>query len=343
MEFPYRTDEEFGRAFNSIITSGGKNNTYKFALARFLLDYCNKPNSKSRVRYKSIAEEFLRYYWLQECKSHLRQGPKNQKPEIIKIIRKEFKKETYRETFGEMRKKEPGRMTKCVKAITKKCFDDVIPRFQNIGGRETKIFFSYMAIEYKDSANNKRIDPGGGILLNEKAMDFMRRNYSMLLNNVILGWARFLESKNFGTPYLIKKIEGHDEGPRDQSKFLKCLMAFTAECFYCGKELEPGRKTQVDHVIPYDYITDTQLWNLVLACQKCNCDKSSQLPPPNCIDRLLERNQMHKNNKEMKSSVFNLTYGDTDVCWHYKNAKMFGYPVWRKFDSKVGSRHCDVQ
>ncbi|MEO9310411.1 MAG: hypothetical protein ABI337_09005, partial [Nitrososphaera sp.] len=70
---------ELATRFNQIITKGRKDNTYKFALARFLLDYCNslddeyvqnkiKYNETEIVDYQQIANKFLTYYWHQECK-----------------------------------------------------------------------------------------------------------------------------------------------------------------------------------------------------------------------------------------------------------------------------------
>lgn len=78
MEFKEYGYEDFLDLFMGIMRAS-KNNTYKFALARFLLEYSSK-NTGISVRYEKIAEYFLRYYWDQECRSKLRQGPSNQTP-----------------------------------------------------------------------------------------------------------------------------------------------------------------------------------------------------------------------------------------------------------------------
>ena len=334
MQFEKRADYEFRDEFVRILTKGSKNNTYKFALARFLLDYSNEYES-DKVRYTTIAKYFFKYYWLQECKSKLRQGPKNQEPEIIPIIRKEFTKNVYPQTFAELEKEEPGKIQRCIKQITKKCFDDVIPRFQNTKNSK-EMFFKYLAKEYKDSSDNKKIDPGGGILLNRDAMHFFRDNYVTLYKVVILEWIRFLEIRNFGTPNLVRKIESDGAGPRDQGKFRRHLESFTdsSDCFYCTNRLEPGRKTHVDHVIPFDYIGDTELWNMVLSCHVCNCEKSGNLPPRSYIDKLLERNSYHQSDKKLQDSLDVLNHGQHDVVWHYKNAQKHGYVPLKKFPKK---------
>ena len=102
MIFPQIKDEEFQRTLMNILDLSTKDNTYKFALMRFLLDYCNE-NLQTHVEFKTIAEYFFKYYWLQECKSKLKQAPQaEKKPEIIKIIQKEFNKPFYPQTFAKI-------------------------------------------------------------------------------------------------------------------------------------------------------------------------------------------------------------------------------------------------
>ena len=69
-------NEELAYYFNSTLTKGRKDNTYKFALARFLIDYAHglddsfirvkiEKDEKEIIRYSTIAKEFLKYYWHQ--------------------------------------------------------------------------------------------------------------------------------------------------------------------------------------------------------------------------------------------------------------------------------------
>ena len=325
--FADTNDTQFCDAFIENITQRSNNNTYKFALARFLLDYSNQyPTPSDKVRYRDIAQYFFKYYWLQECKSKLRQGPINQTPLIITIIRQYFDKDVYPQTFSEIQKKESDKINKCIDKITKKCLDDVITRFQK---QSPEIFYKFFSIKYRDSANNQRIDPHGGILLNKSALLFFKENFVPLYKTVILEWIRFLEKRNFGTPNLVQKIEGNVAGPYTQNTFKKYLYKFNDSntCFYCGVVLLPGRNTHVDHVIPFDYIGDTELWNLVLACQRCNCKKSGNLPPSIYIKKLLKRNAEHKQKiPRLQKSLDTLNYDDHDITWHYKNARKHGYP-----------------
>jgi len=79
------------KLFNSIVSQSVKDNTYKFALTKFLLDYVheNEESNICQISYNEIAEKFLEYYWFQECKYKLKQDFKVERmPMVIRIIRK---------------------------------------------------------------------------------------------------------------------------------------------------------------------------------------------------------------------------------------------------------------
>lgn len=349
--FEKKSDDEFYRIFMAIIKKSGKNNTYKFAMARFLLEYSKSEYSKSdpisyKVDYKELAECFLKYYWSHVCKSKLRQGPKNQVPKIVDIIKKKFGDDVYPFDFECLKNSEPDKFEDCTRDIMKKCFDNVVPRFQWIEGRKQLVFYKYKAKEYHDSARNEKLCLDTKMQINEAAVEFFSKNFEQLYNSVILEWVKFLESKNFGAPNLTKKVEAEVKGKRDQRKFLEILRPFVDRCFYCDEELKFDEKTHVDHVIPYDYVGDTELWNAVLACQKCNCAKLDRLPPKKFVDDLLAQNQKcYSEIKGLRESIDRIHHIGTEslisedaikalkhiVEWHYQNAASAGYPKMHKF------------
>ena len=105
VNFKKYSDEKFQQIFMHIITQSSKDNTYKFAFARFLLEYVEN-ETKKEVPLKKIAKGFLKYYWPQICNSKLFQSAKDAqstgkkgKPLIVKILRKEFPEPYYPQTF----------------------------------------------------------------------------------------------------------------------------------------------------------------------------------------------------------------------------------------------------
>jgi len=63
--------------------------------------------------------------------------------------------------------------------------------------------------------------------------------------------------------------------------------AFGPHCFYCGTHLPTNNP--IDHVLPWSLVGIDGLSNLVLACARCNGDKSGALPAVGIVDRVLER------------------------------------------------------
>ena len=320
-------DSKFGELFVNIIKKGHKHSTYKFALARFLLDHSNE-NGSGYVQYMEIANRFFDYYWPQYYKYKLRQGPAKQPAVIGRIMDSCFMQEQQNMSSKDVRKKHPDTVAECIACIASECLDDVIPRFENIKSGEKAQFYEYNPIkEYRDAADNKVINPNGGIQIHPDAVNFLKRHYLPFYSMVILEWAKFLERFNPGLPYLASKTEGMIKSPRNQGKFKKILEKGNRCCFYCHCSLNPKTGTHVDHVIPMSYIGETELWNLVLTCQKCNCKKSDHLPPEKCLDALLRRNNELKKQKEYSLSLEMLRDWEGDISWHYDNASRQGYTV----------------
>jgi len=305
MDFPEPTDEEFERTFMHILTQGKKDNTYKFAFARFLLEY-SQHQSKTHVDFSTIAEYYLKYYWPQICNSKLRQSAKDhiKKPEIIKIIENEFDKPYYHQTFKKILEDEPEKIVKCKKNIEKKCFKDVTYAFQNVKIGDETVDKAPIFFEWKKRGSKKRydrekdtplIDRDYGINLNPYAISFFKR-YNVSLNKAVtLEWARFLEEVNVGVPKLIAKIE--DKIPsRNLTPKRKLLKQVEENCFYCETPLE-SIENDIEHVIPFAYVRENEMWNLTRACKQCNCKKLGSLPSPKekWLGILFVRNKKYRN------------------------------------------------
>ena len=68
---PSAAEEDYLRNFNAIITKGRKDNTYKFALARFLIDYSESLDEQSiRNKVDSNTDEVIERSVHQESVSH---------------------------------------------------------------------------------------------------------------------------------------------------------------------------------------------------------------------------------------------------------------------------------
>ena len=197
----------------------------------------------------------------------------------------------------------------------------VVPKFQNIPvGRHTekiKVFY-----DYDDDAQRIRIMP--------EAFEFLQKNNGLLSRVVLAEWARFLEKINHSLPRLVAKID-QDSMTRDSlTEYRRIFSKHSDHCFYCRSRLE-RRGTHVDHFIPWSYIFDDNAWNLVLACQECNCKKSNSLPQEEFRAALIKRNaQYYKQIRKLRISLDQLDTGrgwKPEIIHHYTNCKEYGFNV----------------
>jgi 5-methylcytosine-specific restriction endonuclease McrA len=324
-------DEELRRKFISILTKGSKSNTYKFALARFLLDHSHKRDSSYIVSFRDIAKKFLKYYWHQECKYRIRQNYDPKKiPSVVQVIRQVFEEEMVDGYIPDYFENMPREKIKNAEEEIKKSVfgsgkkSQVVPRFQRLRGQPpdrnlhrhgTGDFYDYDI-------------PSGQLEIKPEALSFFKNNYNVLTKAVFLEWSRFLEKINT-LPRIIEKVESEEVRRRALTAY-EGIFRDQRGCFYCDRRLD-DLQTHVDHFIPWSYIFEDEPWNLVLACERCNLRKSNLLAPPNFRNDLIDRNRDYQNEiPKLKKSLLSL---DAENNWepvikhHYNNCKEYGFRV----------------
>lgn len=329
---PAVQSSDMGAAFMSILRRGAKANTYKFALARAILDHCREngradPRSVEalEIPYEYLAGKFLRYYWHQECKFRIKQNFKeDEEPQVVSAIRGVFGGGSP----GDFSKLDRADVQRAKSLILRKVFGHdakktsiVVPRFQKVG-RGGGTVRSGIFYECSDREQVIRLRP--------EAFSFFRKNDGILSGAVLAEWAKFLEKINSSLPMLIAKIERGESRRKSLISYRKEYLAHTRRCFYCQRALERGG-INVDHVIPWSYMFEDDPWNLVLACPGCNCKKSDSLPEEQFLDSLIDRNASYYGTvKRVKRSLDRLDSGRgwrAQIQDHYRNCKEYGFAV----------------
>lgn len=109
----------------------------------------------------------------------------------------------------------------------------------------------------------------------------------MLFLLAVGGWVRFTEQFTFA-PKLYEKIAG-DIPVRKHERYRRFLTEIQGtKCFYCQTERETA--FHVDHVIPWCFLLEDRIWNLVWACKECNASKRDQIPDVSHLRNLNIRN-----------------------------------------------------
>ncbi len=350
IDFSNMSEKEFFGFFKDIFERGKKDSTYKFAFARFLVDYSNQDNPKSHVEFSTISEYFLKYFWPQVCRSNLKHnGHSDTEPTVVKSIKTHFTDLPYTQNYEQIKKKYPEKIKKCIEELSNPklsstfCFGDVTYAFQRIGndfGNDK--FFHYEDTGKKNKHRKNpvpKINGNYGIDIIPNALVFFKKHNYILGKIVILEWSRFLEKFNLNTPKIIEKTEGGniERDLAKATKFRKILLesGFNT-CFYNGShhlDKIPSREIHADHVIPFDYIREDEIWNYVLACQECNCKKSAYLPPKIFLQKLIDRNsQEFERIPELKISLKKIGNNYPKIIRkHYQNALDDGFKMKKDF------------
>lgn len=112
-----------------------------------------------------------------------------------------------------------------------------------------------------------------------------------------------------------KTINYYNHAFESLSKYRKILLELnnSKKYFYCNGDLDDNN-IHVDHFIPWSYVYDDELWNLVLSCTLCNLKKSDYLPSENNLIKIQNRNEK-----------FNLVQVNKDISEYYHNCKKAGF------------------
>ncbi|KEQ56388.1 HNH endonuclease protein [Marine Group I thaumarchaeote SCGC RSA3] len=271
--------------FNQFFNKQSLASTYKPTFVKCLLDIgdCNDSEGKEWVEDKEehynvdlnfIVARFLRYYHPLKFKYKLKQEATKNTIAIYDIL------ETYKDLVG-------IKSTPPLKKFCSKKFSDM---------RETTI---------KNPAIQQQVMPkllndcniyehdSKKILIKKEVVDYMKRNRSVLksaLNNMI---AIYLEKCNKKVPDVSTKLlEEIRRKKLSPSKFEKITSLGDSCCFYCGKK---SSYFEQEHFIPWNFIPQSENYNIVPACKKCNSSKSDKLPVKKYLDEIIERNKKLEN------------------------------------------------
>ena len=156
-------------------------------------------------------------------------------------------------------------------------------------------------------------DDGQCLKMHHEALSFMSRNYVVLRYSVLARWSLRLENLNPSMIKIMTKLSREKIKRSALKKFHDMLIKYVDTCFYCDTRL--GDDTEVDHFIPWSYVLEDNLWNMVLACGSCNRKKGNQLPDVHRLEDIYAQNSRLRNSSlegefaEYEDKRLELLYG----------------------------------
>lgn len=181
--------------------------------------------------------------------------------------------------------------------------------------------------EFKSLINPNNIEYIG---LANFSYDYIYK-YRFILEKANLGvCTEFLEGFNT-VPKLFTKLmvaAQTFQGKRNVKKRLKDKLYEyqNYHCFYCGEDIKD--KAHADHFVPYDYLFDSPIWNIVGSCPECNLRKSDKLVNSDYLERLKERNRNPNFQQVFRDSLDKYLGGNIELInkeleQHYNNCSIY--------------------
>lgn len=287
----------------ALMRHAAKSTTYKPALLKALVRCCQRSDALT-LPLISIGREFSKLYWNQTVIYHLRQASSlTKESEAVKLIRK---------TADQYRARDISALPDCARqkldaGMARLLTINVLAAFHTSKPADMPVLY-----EWKPGQDYVRIGVASHAFLtgHAQALELIANFY----------WAEFLENCNRLAPRIVQKVARDAARRGSLSKYLKILANETPQyCFYC--EVPFGGKTPtVDHVIPWSFLLEEGLWDLVLACAKCNGAKSDLLPTRDFLDKLIERNE------KLSTAGISLGISDAEIKRLYEAAISVEWP-----------------
>ena len=307
----YVTEEKVWLALNNFYYRSHVTMSYKYGFFKALLENLYNVNEKLELHYDQLFYSFSKIYWNLVVHHNLWQSNnRNQLSSIQKILDNYcIEHNIPREwTFDKLSSSLQLEIIKAIKKAGKKY---VIGAFYG----DTQNFF------YEFHLKNEYLR------FNQPVYKFLQKYHRTLVNLTNYHLAKFLEKTNEvpNIDYLLTKVEVISRR-NSLAEFHRILIKYEEEkCFYCGKELHGrNRKTHVDHFIPWSYIQTDNLWNLVLACDQCNMQKSDKLAESDYLNHIISRNDELREVIKEDHDFFN-TYTENKLINLYDYATFNGF------------------
>ena len=259
------SDDEIWKA---VIRYGKNQSTYKMALGNLLIGYAQK--NKAQITLDELSNDFFNSY-----KNRMKNGQRQNKTKG---------KTTYVEQEVWAVNEDGTPKSKSLENIKQKALKDmVLKRFNAIQNKKLpEPFYTF------DERN---------LYLNDNLLSVFSVKENAFLNDHVLSRWSMLEhafsEPEFADTLTVDEKKEHFRNKKTRTnitKFRDALSGYQSDaCFYCGGQIYGN--SEVDHVIPHKVVGHDEIWNLVLAHEFCNQEKSDKMPSKKFVERLISRNE----------------------------------------------------
>lgn len=270
----------FNFIMNFINTMHGKTSSYKFGFFKAILDNLFNIDNEFKLNIDYLNETFAKIYWNLVSKYKL--------PQIRPTSK--FSKSSMEITIENIINSFPH----CENID----FDSLNQKIKDLYTKETKPILKnyvigalYSDLQCKIYGFDKK---NNYIYFNKESYNFLISNKTLLEKINYYTWIIWMENtlekqqkhcSNIG----IKLDEVTKRNDLKQFKITLLSKGDVLQCFYCDNHLL-DKNCHIDHFIPWKFVKNDQIWNLVISCRKCNLNKKDKIPQELFLSKLISRN-----------------------------------------------------
>lgn len=286
-----------GQRLVAILETGLRTATYKLATLMALVEHCieNLPareHDSLAVPIPELAYRVLDLYWRQVRPFDGRELRQSTQSRARILIAATTLRHASRgaSSLDTARLRAPEAYRKVIDDVVLCLAQQPLHRLQKLPGSPTSDPFLYDDAFLHDQVSRRTLrSHGDAVVLNPGVAHALARLSGLLKPALEVMWVDDVRRMNKFLDEDVPDVAGHLFG-RSRSGFAAVREpfkdAFGPHCFYCRTHLPANNP--IDHVLPWSLVGIDGLANLVLACARCNGDKSGALPALNLIDRALD-------------------------------------------------------
>lgn len=262
------SDKDFWRF---LILYGKNQSTYKMALGNSLIRYA-KTNSDKKIHLDDLARDFFDIY---------QKRLENGKPQMMTLGRK-----TVVETALDEVKVGKTTTENALENIKVNALKNmVLQKFHTLNTKKIPRPFYHLSDDERYLHLNDNLFNIFADNQNKELSDELESRWSLLEH----GFSDARKGESLEVDEELEYVRNKQQRT-NLTRLIPVLQGYQQNlCFYCGQELYSP--IHVDHVIPYQAIKHNEIWNLVLAHEFCNEDKTDNIPPRHFIESLISRNE----------------------------------------------------
>lgn len=288
-----------GQKLVAVLEGGRRTSTYKLAVVLALLDLAvesvpEHSDDPVAIDLDQLTERVLAMYWRQIRPldgERLRQSSDGRSA-ILPVVESLRKSAGVRDRVGSpavAQALHPTEFREAVDVIKVTLVRYPLHLLQRVNNAEHECFLYEDA--WMNTTSLRKIESHGNALQLLPGVGHALARLAPLLRPAFqLAWITDIRRMNVWLdddgPDLAAHLFGSDRVSMNRVRAI-LLDGFGSQCFYCNSHI--STVPHVDHVLPWSRVPIDGLTNLVLACQRCNGDKSDLLPIPAHVQRALAR------------------------------------------------------